>query len=116
MANTHQPQIKYSELPSFAEVMAAGTAAGLVPIRSITRRIPASNPRSLAATSVGSERVFFADGAETVSYLPDEQADAGKITLRLLGELQGIQLGKVEDRFGWCHKVSEKDGAGIEKV
>ncbi len=43
-------QIKYAELPNFQEVMAAGTAAALVPIRSITRRIDHSDPTSLAAT------------------------------------------------------------------
>lgn len=96
--------------------MAAGTAAGLVPIRSITRHIPPSNPRSLAATNASHERVSVAEGTETVSYLPDAQEDAGSICLRLLGELKGIQLGSVEDRFGWCFKVSGKDGEGIEKA
>ncbi|KAL2107497.1 hypothetical protein VUR80DRAFT_5149 [Thermomyces stellatus] len=108
--------IKYAELPAFSEVMAAGTAAGLVPIRSITRHIPASNPRSLAATNASHERVSISDGAEIVTYLPDSQEDAGPICLRLLNELKGIQLGKVEDRFGWCFKVSEKDGEEIEKA
>jgi branched-chain amino acid aminotransferase len=96
--------------------MAAGTAAGLVPIRSITRHIPASNPRSLAATARDHPRAAVADdGTETVTYLPDAQADAGPICSRLLGELKGIQVGKVEDRFGWCARVEEKDGEGLER-
>ena len=98
--------------------MAAGTAAGLVPIRSITRQIDASHPCSLTtAASAGRERVSSnEDGTETVTYLPDSQEDAGPICLRLLGELKGIQLGKVEDKFGWCFEVTEKDGEGIEKA
>ncbi|SPN96679.1 related to branched-chain amino acid aminotransferase [Cephalotrichum gorgonifer] len=108
--------IKYAELPTFSEVVAAGTAAGLVPIRSITRHVPASNPRSLAATSPSHERVSISDGTEVVTYLPESQEDAGPICLKLLGELKGIQSGKKEDKFGWCFKVSEKDGEGIEKI
>ena len=97
--------------------MAAGTAAGLVPIRSITRQIPSSNPRSLAATNPDHKRVSVgSDGTEAVTYLSDSQEDAGPICLRLLNELKGIQLGKVEDKFGWCFKVSEKDGEGLEKA
>lgn len=99
--------------------MAAGTAAGLVPIRSITRDFDSSNPSSLtSAASAGRERVSSSseDGTETVTYLPDSQEDAGPICLRLLGELKGIQLGKVEDKFGWCFEVKEKDGEGIERA
>lgn len=96
--------------------MAAGTAAGLVPIRSITRHVPASNPRSLAATNASHERVSVSDDTEIVTYLPESQEDAGPICLKLLNQLKGIQLGKVEDKFGWCFKVSEKDGEGLEKA
>ena len=95
--------------------MAAGTAAGLVPIRSITRHIPSSNPRSLASINASHERVSISDDTEIVTYLPDSQEDAGPICLKLLNQLKGIQLGKAEDKFGWCFKVSEKDGEGIEK-
>ncbi len=40
-------QIKYAELPTFKEVLAAGTAAALVPIRSINDPYPRRR-RSLA--------------------------------------------------------------------
>ncbi|PKS06327.1 hypothetical protein jhhlp_007075 [Lomentospora prolificans] len=107
--------IKYSELPNFAEVMAAGTAAGLVPIRSITRSIASSNPGSLAATVKQHDRVSLADGTETVTYIPDGQEEPGSICLKLLGQLKGIQVGKVEDQFNWCYKVREEDG-NVEKA
>lgn len=98
--------------------MAAGTAAGLVPIRSITRNLESCSPRSLTtAASAGRERVSAnEDGTETVTYLPESQEDAGPICLRLLGELKGIQVGKVEDKFGWCFEVKEKDGEGVERA
>ncbi|KAH7369356.1 aminotransferase [Plectosphaerella cucumerina] len=80
--------INYRELPDFIEVFAAGTAAALVPIRSITRR-------------------------ETVTYIPDEQAEPGPLALKLLSTLQGIQLGKLDDSFGWRFAVSEADGQKV---
>ncbi|KAF6789720.1 branched-chain amino acid aminotransferase [Colletotrichum sojae] len=94
--------IKYGELPTFSEVMAAGTAAALVPIRSITRRVDASSPQSLAAA-----------GEETVTYIPESQEDAGSICLKLLSTLKGIQLGKLEDQFGWNFAVSAADGTAV---
>ena len=104
-------QIKYSELPNFTEVMAAGTAAALVPIRSITRRVHADSAETLAAGS--SPRVSVGDGHETVTYIADGQEDAGPVCLRLLTQLQAIQLGKVEDTFGWRVAVTEDDGSRV---
>ncbi|TEA16380.1 Transaminase htyB [Colletotrichum sidae] len=105
--------IKYSELPTFREVMAAGTAAALVPIRSITRRVPASSSQSLVAAGK-QERVSSAkEGEETVTYIPASQEDAGEICLKLLSTLKGIQLGKIEDKFGWNFVVSEADGTAV---
>ncbi|KAM0326299.1 hypothetical protein ACHAQA_006897 [Verticillium albo-atrum] len=108
--------IKYTELPEFDEVFAAGTAAGLVPIRSITRRIAASSPSSLAAAAAGSPRLSAsADGKEeTVTFIPADQEDAGAVCLQLLGALKGIQSGKDEDKFGWRFAVAEADGAKVE--
>lgn len=111
--------IKYSELPSFSEVMAAGTAAALVPIRSITRRIRTSSPQSLASSSTIQEhaRVSFNKEAEeeTITYLADSQEDAGDTCLKLLSQLKGIQLGKVDDKFGWRFVVTEEDGKKADK-
>lgn len=103
------PQIKYSELPSFSEVMAAGTAAALVPIRSITRRIASSDPKSLTATVKSHSRLSSTGSEETVTYIPDSQDDAGPVCLKLLSQLKAIQLGKAKDEFGWCFSVSEED-------
>ncbi|PSR80225.1 branched-chain-amino-acid aminotransferase 1 [Coniella lustricola] len=103
--------IKYAELANFSEVMAAGTAASLVPIRSITRRIASSDPKSLATTLKSHSRlsVDAAKGEETVSYIPDTQEDAGDLCLKLLAQLKGIQAGKVEDKFDWCLKITDED-------
>lgn len=106
-------QIKYSELPQFAEVMAAGTAAALVPIRSITRRMDASSPQSLAQSASEHPRVAIKDGEETITYIPDSQEASGPLALKLLTQLKAIQLGKVEDKFGWCFKVEEADGKKV---
>ncbi|KAK3335862.1 branched-chain amino acid aminotransferase II [Cercophora scortea] len=106
-------QIKYSELPNFSEVMAAGTAAALVPIQSITRRLDASSPQSLAATVKKHPRITFKDGEETIHYMPEGQEDAGELCVKLLTKLKGIQLGKISDEFGWRFDVSEEDGKKV---
>ena len=96
--------IQYPELANFSEVMAAGTAAALVPIRSITRRkvvgagLPADSPR-----------VSKEGGSETVTFLPASQEEAGKVCLKLLTQLKAIQLGKVDDEFGWRVEISKGD-------
>lgn len=90
--------VKYSELPRFTEVMAAGTAAALVPIRSITRRADLGGlPQA--------ENVTRDAESETVMYIPDSQEDAGPVCLKVLKQLKGIQLGQVEDKFGWRFDV-----------
>ncbi|KAM7182788.1 branched-chain amino acid aminotransferase II [Rhypophila sp. PSN 637] len=108
--------IKYAELPSFTEVMAAGTAAALVPIRSITRRVSSSSPQSLA-TSVAKDpqRVSYNKEAneETVTYIAEGVEDPGPLCIKLLTQLKGIQLGKIEDTFGWRFEVSEEDGKKV---
>ncbi|KAI6254517.1 hypothetical protein MCOR27_003750 [Pyricularia oryzae] len=101
--------IKYTELPTFSEVMAAGTAASLVPIRSITRKISSSDPKSLAATVKQHPRLEVTVDQETVTYVPSSQPEAGPICTKLLSQFKGIQLGKVKDDFGWNHMVTEAD-------
>lgn len=97
--------------------MAAGTAAALVPIRSITRRVPASSSQSLAASAETKDhpRVSYNKEAneETVSYIADGVEDPGPICTRLLTQLKGIQLGKVEDTFSWRFEVKEEDGKKV---
>jgi len=93
--------------------MAAGTAAALVPIRSITRRMDKSSPQSLAQTVKEHPRVTIKDGEETITYIPDSQEDAGPLAVKLLTQLKAIQLGKVEDKLGWCFKVEDADGKKV---
>lgn len=93
--------IKYTELPNFTEVMAAGTAAALVPIRSITRRGTSELPDA-ANVSRNAE-------SEIVTYIPDSQEDAGPVCLKVLTQLKAIQLGKAEDTFNWRCNVTEAD-------
>jgi branched-chain amino acid aminotransferase len=67
--------------------MAAGTAAALVPIRSITR---------LTDNKIS-------------SYIPESSEEPGPVCLKLLTTLKGIQFGKIKDTFGWNSKVEEVD-------
>ncbi|KAJ2899565.1 putative branched-chain-amino-acid aminotransferase TOXF [Zalerion maritima] len=105
--------IKYGELPNFTEVMAAGTAAALVPIRSITRRVDPSSPTSMSSVAKGNPRVSSTASDETVTYVPANQEDAGPLCLKLFSQLKDIQLGKVKDEFGWCYPVSKEDGTKV---
>lgn len=106
-------QIKYSELPQFSEVMAAGTAAALVPIRSITRRTSATAATSIASAVGKHERLSGDAESEIVTFLPAEREEAGDICSKLIGQLQGIQLGRVKDQFGWNFAVSQEDGTKV---
>ena len=67
--------------------MAAGTAATLVPIRSITRK----------STN------------EKFSYLPDGSNEPGPIFAKILVALKGIQLGKIKAPEGWTVPITEVD-------
>ncbi|KAK5719995.1 hypothetical protein LTR15_007268 [Elasticomyces elasticus] len=79
--------IPYDEIKTFDEVIAAGTAAALVPIRSITMRSR-------------EDKFEFLKGDEP-----------GPCLVKLLGQLKGIQAGKVKDTFGWCDAVRQyKEG------
>ncbi|KAI1208026.1 branched-chain amino acid aminotransferase II [Annulohypoxylon truncatum] len=104
--------IKYAELPKFSEVMAAGTAAALVPIRSITRRFDPASPQSISSAGAHA-RLSTEGGVEKVTYIPEADEDAGPICLRLLAQLKGIQLGKVKDNFGWVFPVTRADGTKV---
>lgn len=86
--------------------MAAGTAAALVPIRSITRRIAPSLPPE-------HPRVSSRDGEETVTYIPEGSEEPGPLCTRLLAQLKDIQLGRTKDEFGWRFEVTEEDGRRV---
>jgi hypothetical protein len=81
-------KIKYEELASFNEVIAVGTAAALVPIRSITRQ-------SL------DQKFLYQDGSSS----------AGPCCQKLLQALQDIQRGVSHDAFGWRERVLPPDAS-----
>lgn len=64
--------------------MAVGTAAALLPIKSITRKST-------------SDKFVYQNGAD----------QPGPCTLKLSETIKGIQKGKIEDTFGWCVAVEE---------
>ncbi|KAL8713590.1 MAG: hypothetical protein Q9220_002452 [cf. Caloplaca sp. 1 TL-2023] len=76
--------IRYEELPSFTEVMAAGTAAALVPIKSITMRSK-------------KDKFLYQKGGD----------EPGPACVKLLSMLKGIQQGKIKDSFRWLDFVEE---------
>lgn len=80
-------RIPYEEIKEFSEVMAAGTAASLVPIKSITMK------------SRG-------DKFEFTEALPSD-GGPGPLCKELLRVLKGIQQGEEKDRFGWNCVVKE---------
>ena len=105
---TEQRRIPYTELHELSEVFAAGTAAALVPIRSITRRGTHLLPSC--------PRVTSNPDSETVTYIADGEEDAGPVCLRLLTQLRAIQLGKAKDDFGWRFQVKDAHREGVEGV
>lgn len=64
--------------------MAVGTAAALLPIKSITRKST-------------SDKFIYQNGAD----------QPGPCTVKLSDTIKGIQKGKIEDTFGWCVRVEE---------
>lgn len=68
--------------------MAAGTAAALVPIKSITMK--STNMK--------------------IDYCGDEP---GEGVLSLLKTLKGVQTGKMPDTFGWLVEVVEPPSTGV---
>jgi len=64
--------------------MAAGTAAALVPIKSIT-------------LSSKGDKFTYGDGS----------SEPGQCCIKLLTTLKGIQQGKIEDKHGWLFNVDK---------
>ncbi|KAK2798830.1 hypothetical protein FQN50_008691 [Emmonsiellopsis sp. PD_5] len=92
-------RVAYEELAEFSEVMAAGTAAALVPIKSITMK----------------------SKNDKFSYDAGEGDEGGEVCRKLLKTLQGIQTGEVLDDFGWLVDIEPvpqgwMDGAGGKDV
>jgi branched-chain amino acid aminotransferase len=76
-------RVAYDELREFNEVIAAGTAAALVPVGSITMR----------------------SRGDKFEYNVGAQKEGGEIYKKLLETLRGIQSGSAEDTFGWNYEV-----------
>lgn len=74
--------IAFEECAEFDEVMAAGTAAALVPIKSITRKSTDTK----------------------IQYKYGDENPEGVMTL--LNTLKGIQAGRLEDKHGWRQQVA----------
>jgi branched-chain amino acid aminotransferase len=85
-------RIPYSELPEFDEVLAVGTAASVLPIKSIARN------------STGDKFVYHQDGAEP-----------GPVGVRLAAELRKVMRGIEEDPFDWLHAVEFPDPSQAEE-
>ena len=77
-------QVLYSELQSFDEVLAVGTAVSVASVGSITRR------------ATGDELIYSSD------------EKPGNCAVFLLKKLQEIQLGMAEDTFAWLTQVGEE--------
>jgi branched-chain amino acid aminotransferase len=75
-------KIPYEELQSFTEVFAVGTAAAVVPIRSITMESTA-------------DIFLYGEGDN----------EPGPCCVKLTKALQDIQRGNAEDKFGWLDQV-----------
>lgn len=76
--------ILYDEIKDFTEIMAAGTAASLVPIKSITMK----------------------GRGDKFDYPVSENGEPGPVCTKLLTTLKGIQQGKIKDTFGWNFEVT----------
>jgi branched-chain amino acid aminotransferase len=77
-------RIAYEELKEFKEVMAAGTAASLVSIKSITMQ----------------------SKGDKFEYPAPENLEFGPVYTKLLTTLKGIQQGTIKDQFGWNLEVT----------
>lgn len=76
--------ITYEELPTFEEVIAVGTAAALVPVKSIAMRSR-------------NEKFTYQNGS----------SEPGPACVKLLNTLKSIQQGITKDEFGWLDLVKE---------
>ena len=101
--------VAYAELSTFSEVLGAGTALGLIPIRSITRR------GTKGQLPPGPRVVSDGEDSEVICYIPDEQKDGGPVFQKLLKQLKGIQSGKVPDDLGWRFQVQASDMEVVEQ-
>jgi branched-chain amino acid aminotransferase len=79
--SVEQRPISVSELPSFQEAGALGTAAAITPVEAITYR--------------------------NTDYVYGHPGQAGPITTELYRRLSGIQSGELADPYGWTEVIAE---------
>ena len=94
--------VLYMELPEFSEVFGTGTALGLIPIRSITRRY---TERRLSS----SPRLLNTADTETVTYIAEKHQAGGPVYQKLLGQLEAIQRGVTPNKLGWRFQLQIAD-------
>lgn len=87
-------RVGYEELGQFDEVFAAGTAATLVPVRSITMR----------------------SRGEKFEYKSGAQGQGGEVCVKLLQTLRGIQTGSIEDDLKWNYVVQAPPKEWLEEA
>ncbi|WEW61356.1 branched-chain amino acid aminotransferase family protein [Emydomyces testavorans] len=85
-------RVAYEELREFSEVMAAGTAAALVPIKSITMK----------------------SRGDRFTYEAGEQDGGGDVYKKLIQALKGIQRGEIPDAMGWLVDVEPVPEGWVE--
>ncbi len=73
-------EVYLSELSEFVECGLCGTAAVISPVGKVVDH---------------GKEIIFKDGAE----------EMGPITKKLYDTLTGIQMGRIEDKFGWLHEI-----------
>ena len=83
MTDSRALQIQWSECETFSEVIAVGTAASLLPIKSITRK--STNEKYVYGSEIGA------------------------CTLALGKRLKDIMKGNVSNPWEWLVQVEEKD-------
>lgn len=86
-------RIPYEELSKFSEVMAAGTAASLVPIGTITMR----------------------SKNDKFTYQCGSDGGAGEVCGKLLKALRGIQFGEIDDKSGWLDEMKPVPQGWMDK-
>ena len=89
-------EVPLSELETFDEVLAVGTAVVVTPVGSVTRLSSEEQPNNGdAETSLSIENVYeFGTSGEI-----------GATTRRLYNRVRAIQNGESEDVYGWNHKI-----------
>ncbi|KAJ5115358.1 hypothetical protein NUU61_001117 [Penicillium alfredii] len=86
-------RVGYEELRQFDEVIAAGTAAALVPVGSITMR----------------------SRGDKFEYHSGSEGQGGEVCIKLLQTLRGIQSGAIDDTWGWNYEVRAPPEGWVEE-